>query len=95
MDKPYLLRPWEILQLTDRQIVEMYYRKRDEKGIPIESPQEQAEWNKRKKPMTEDEILLQKYLNFMKMGSMMGGNKAQMNSSWIKKYGKIPGTQNA
>ena len=31
----------------------------------------------------------------MKMGSMMGGSPAQMRNSWIKKYGKIPGTKDA
>jgi len=90
MDKPYLLRPWEILELTDRQIVELYYRKRDDKGIPIDIPAEDHEWNKRRKPISEDELLLQKYLSFMKMGSMVGGNPKQMRESWIKKYGKIP-----
>lgn len=94
MDKPYLLRPWEILELTDKQIVDLYYRKRDDKGVPIETPQQKAEWETRKKPMSEDDILLQKYLNFMKMGSMMGGSPKQMRESWIKKYGKIPGQKN-
>lgn len=85
-----MLRPWEILQLTDRQIVDLYYRKRDDKGIPLDIPSEEHEWNKRRKPISDDELLLQKYLNFMKMGAMVGGNPKQMRESWIKKYGKIP-----
>jgi len=90
MDKPYLLRPWEILELTDKQIVELYYRKRDEKGIPLNIPNEEHEWYMRKKPISKEDMLLQKYLAFMKMGSMIGANPKQMQQDWIKKYGKIP-----
>jgi hypothetical protein len=90
MDKPYLLRPWEILDLTDRQIVDLYYRKRDDKGVPVEIPNEEHEWYLRKKPMTMEDMMLQKYLSFMKMGSMIGASPKQMQQDWINKYGKIP-----
>jgi len=90
MDKPYLLRPWEIEQLTDRQIVELYYRKRDDKGVPISIPDEKHEWNTRKKKASPEDMLLQKYDNFMKMGASLGMSQAKMKSSWIKQFGSLP-----
>lgn len=90
MDKPYLLRPWEIEKLTDMQIVELYYRKRDDKGIPLEINDEKHEWDTRKKIVTEDVMMFNKYQNFMKTGSMLGGSPKQLNKSWVDKFGKIP-----
>ena len=90
MDKPYLLRPWEIEQLTDRQIVELYYRRRDDKGVPISNPDEKHEWNTRKKTLAPEDMLLQKYTNFMKMGASLGMSEAKMKSSWIKQFGSLP-----
>jgi len=90
MDKPYLLRPWEIEQLTDRQIVELYYRKRDDKGVPISIPDEKHEWNTRKKKASPEDMLLQKYDKFMKMGASLGMSQAKMKSSWIKQFGSLP-----
>lgn len=90
MDKPYLLRPWEIEKLTDRQIVELYYRKRDDKGIPVNIPDEKHEWNTRKKIVSVEDMMLQKYLSFMKMGSSLGANEAKMKASWIKQFGSVP-----
>jgi len=94
MDKPYLLRPWEIERLTDKQIVELYYRKRDKNGSPVSIDDNQHEWNLRKKIVPEADLMLQKFNNFMKMGAMMGGDPHQMKAEWIKKYGKIPEFQN-
>lgn len=91
MDKPYLLRPWEIEKLTDKQIIDLYYRKRDDKGIPVEDVAEKHEWNLRKKPINKEDMLLQKYASFMKMGAMLGSSQKQLNESWIKKYGSLPG----
>lgn len=90
MDKPYLLRPWEIERLTDKQIVELYYRKRDDKGIPVNIPDQKHEWDTRKKPMSVEDMVLQKYLNFMKMGSALGVGEVKMKSSWIKQFGSLP-----
>jgi hypothetical protein len=90
MDKPYLLRPWEIEKLTDKQIVELYYRKRDDKGVPVNIPDEKHEWNTRKKIVPIEDMLLQKYLDFMKMGASLGVGEAKMKSSWIKQFGSIP-----
>jgi hypothetical protein len=90
MDKPYLLRPWEIEKLTDRQIVELYYRRRDDKGIPITIPDQKHEWNTRKKKASPEDMLLQKYDNFMKMGASLGMSQAKMKSSWIKQFGSLP-----
>lgn len=90
MDKPYLLRPWEIEKLTDRQIVELYYRKRDDKGVPISIPDEKHEWNARKKIVSDEDMLLHKYLGFMKMGASLGASEAKMKSSWIKQFGSLP-----
>jgi hypothetical protein len=90
MDKPYLLRPWEIERLTDKQIVELYYRKRDDKGIPVNIPDQKHEWDTRKKPMSVEDMVLQKYLNFMKMGAGLGVGETKMKSSWIKQFGSLP-----
>jgi hypothetical protein len=90
MDKPYLLRPWEIEKLTDRQIVELYYRKRDDKGIPITIPDQKHEWNTRKKRVSPEDMLLQKYDKFMKMGASLGMSQAKMKTSWIKQFGSLP-----
>lgn len=90
MDKPYLLRPWEIEKLTDRQIVELYYRKRDDKGIPVSIPDEKHEWNTRKKIVSIEDMVLQKYLSFMKMGASLGANEAKMKASWVRQFGSVP-----
>lgn len=90
MDKPYLLRPWEIERLTDKQIVELYYRERDDKGIPIPIPDKTHEWYQRKKQLSHNEMLLNKFDNFMKMGAMIGANANQMIESWKQKYGEVP-----
>lgn len=90
MDKPYLLRPWEIERLTDKQIVELYYRPRDDKGVPLAIPDENHEWNKRRKPISHQELMLNRFNSFMKMGSMMGASSNQMIESWKQKYGEIP-----
>ena len=90
MDKPYLLRPWEIEKLTDRQIVELYYRRRDDKGVPVNIPDEKHEWNTRKKIVPIEDMVLQKYLNFMKMGASLGVGESKMKSSWIRKFGSVP-----
>ena len=90
MDKPYLLRPWEIEKLTDRQIVELYYRRRDDKGVPVNIPDEKHEWNTRKKIVPIEDMVLQKYLNFMKMGASLGVGESKMKSSWIRKFGSLP-----
>ena len=71
MDKPYLLRPWEIERLTDRQIIELYYRARNDKGVPATIPDEQHEWTQRKKQVSTQDLLLNKFDNFMKMGDFM------------------------
>jgi len=90
MDKPYLLRPWEIEKLTDRQIVELYYRRRDDKGVPVNIPDEKHEWNTRKKIVPIEDMVLQKYLNFMKMGASLGVGESKMKNSWIRKFGSLP-----
>ena len=90
MDKPYLLRPWEIEKLTDLQIIDLYYRKRDDKGIPLEIEDEKHEWDTRKKIVNKDVMMFNKYISFMKMGSMMGALPSQLNKSWVDKFGKIP-----
>jgi hypothetical protein len=90
MDKPYLLRPWEIEKLTDRQIVELYYRRRDDKGVPVNIPDEKHEWNTRKKIVPIEDMVLQKYLSFMKMGASLGVSESKMKSSWIRKFGSVP-----
>lgn len=90
MDKPYLLRPWEIEKLTDRQIVELYYRRRDDKGVPVNIPDEKHEWNTRKKIVPIEDMVLQKYLGFMKMGASLGVGESKMKSSWIRKFGSLP-----
>lgn len=90
MDKPYLLRPWEIEKLTDRQIVELYYRRRDDKGIPVNIPDEKHEWNTRKKIVPIEDMVLQKYLNFMKMGASLGVGESKMKASWIRQFGSLP-----
>lgn len=90
MDKPYLLRPWEIERLTDMQIVDLYYRARDDKGIPITIPDKKHEWNTRKKIVSIEDMMLQKYLNFMKMGASLGVGESKMKSSWIRKFGSLP-----
>ena len=90
MDKPYLLRPWEIEKLTDRQIVELYYRRRDDKGIPVNIPDEKHEWNTRKKIVPIEDMVLQKYLNFMKMGASLGVGDSKMKASWIRQFGSLP-----
>jgi len=90
MDKPYLLRPWEIEKLTDRQIVELYYRRRDDKGVPVNIPDEKHEWNTRKKIVPIEDMVLQKYLDFMKMGASLGVGESKMKSSWIRKFGSLP-----
>lgn len=90
MDKPYLLRPWEIERLTDRQIIELYYRARDDKGVPATIPDEQHEWTQRKKQVSTQDLLLNKFDNFMKMGSMIGASSKQMIESWKQKYGEVP-----
>jgi len=90
MDKPYLLRPWEIERLTDKQIVELYYRPRDDKGVPLAIPDESHEWNKRRKPISHQELMLNRFNSFMKMGSMMGASSNQMIESWKQKYGEVP-----
>ena len=90
MDKPYLLRPWEIEKLTDRQIVELYYRRRDDKGVPVNIPDEQHEWNTRKKIVPIEDMVLQKYLSFMKMGASLGVGESKMKNSWIRKFGSLP-----
>ena len=90
MDKPYLLRPWEIEKLTDRQIVELYYRRRDDKGVPVNIPDEKHEWNTRKKNVPIEDMVLQKYLSFMKMGASLGVGESKMKSSWIRKFGSLP-----
>jgi len=90
MDKPYLLRPWEIEKLTDRQIVELYYRKRDDKGIPVSIPDEKHEWSTRKKIVSIEDMMLQKYLSFMKMGASLGANEAKMKASWVRQFGSVP-----
>jgi hypothetical protein len=38
IDEPYLLTMEEISQLTLRQVVMLYYRKRDDKGKPLPLP---------------------------------------------------------
>ena len=90
MDKPYLLRPWEIEKLTDRQIVELYYRRRDDKGVPVNIPDEKHEWNTRKKIVPIEDMVLQKYLNFMKMGASLGVGESKMKASWIRQFGSLP-----
>ena len=90
MDKPYLLRPWEIEKLTDRQIVELYYRRRDDKGIPVNIPDEKHEWNTRKKIVPIEDMVLQKYLSFMKMGASLGVGESKMKASWIRQFGSLP-----
>lgn len=90
MDKPYLLRPWEIEKLTDRQIVELYYRRRDDNGVPVNIPDEKHEWNTRKKIVPIEDMVLQKYLSFMKMGASLGVGESKMKSSWIRKFGSLP-----
>mgnify|MGYP003649543832 FL=1 len=90
MDKPYLLRPWEIEKLTDRQIVELYYRRRDDKGVPVNIPDEKHEWNTRKKIVPIEDMVLQKYLSFMKMGASLGVGESKMKNSWIRKFGSLP-----
>lgn len=90
MDKPYLLRPWEIERLTDRQIIELYYRPRDDKGIPVSIKDEIHEWNQRKKQISLEDLMLNKFDNYMKMGSMVGASSHQMIESWKQKYGEVP-----
>jgi len=90
MDKPYLLRPWEIERLTDRQIIELYYRARNDKGVPVTIPDEQHEWTQRRKQISTQDLLLNKFDNFMKMGAMIGASRNQMIESWKQKYGEVP-----
>lgn len=70
--------------------MELYYRKRDDKGIPVNIPDQKHEWDTRKKPMSVEDMVLQKYLNFMKMGAGLGVGEAKMKSSWIKQFGSLP-----
>lgn len=93
MDKPYLLRPWEIERLTDKQIIELYYRARDDKGIPVAIQDENHEWSMRRKPINPHDLLLNKFDNFMKMGAMIGASSNQMIESWKQKYGEVPRKQ--
>lgn len=90
MDKPYLLRPWEIERLTDKQIVELYYRARDDKGIPIAIPDKHHEWTQRKKQVSHEELMLNKFDDFMKMGAMLGASRNQMIESWKQRFGEVP-----
>lgn len=93
MDKPYLLRPWEIERLTDKQIIELYYRARDDKGIPVAIQDESHEWSMRRKPINPNDLLLNKFDNFMKMGAMIGASSHQMIESWKQKFGEVPRKQ--
>lgn len=56
MDAPYKLRPWEIARLTDRQIVDLYYRKRDKEGNPLPFPKEEVAASSTPKPLTDLEL---------------------------------------
>lgn len=86
MDKPYLLRPWEIERLTDKQIIELYYRKRDDKGVPISYESEEHEWDKRK--YTSEKYRRRKeYEEFMKLGSVLGADTRKMREAFIAKHG--------
>ena len=57
MDAPYELRPWEIERLTDRQIIDIYYRKRDKDGNPVPFPKPEISREDRLwEPLTEQQL---------------------------------------
>lgn len=86
MDKPYLLRPWEIERLTDKQIIELYYRKRDNKGVPLAYESQEHEWKARK--LRDAKFVKRKELEaLIRMGSALGANVAELRKQFIDKYG--------
>jgi len=86
MDKPYLLRPWEIERLTDKQIIELYYRKRDNKGVPVSYEQQEHEWKHR--TAKDQKVIKRKELEaLIRMGSALGANVNGLRKQFIDKYG--------
>jgi len=53
-------------------------------------PDEQHEWTQRRKQISTQDLLLNKFDNFMKMGAMIGASRNQMIESWKQKYGEVP-----
>jgi hypothetical protein len=86
MDKPYLLRPWEIERLTDKQIIEIYYRKRDDKGNPIPYLSVGHEWLQRD-CLVKRNGLRNEYEEFIKLGSVLGLDVNTMREAFFKKHG--------
>lgn len=86
MDKPYLLRPWEIERLTDKQIIELYYRRRDNKGVPVSYEQQEHEWKLRN--AKNEKVIRRKELDaLIKMGSALGANVNDLRKQFVDKYG--------
>lgn len=80
MDTPYLLSWAQIAELTDRQIVEVYYRPRDKEGNPLPLPEEHD-----RAELTEAQQLERERLQFMAMGTMVGISQERLVEAWDKR----------
>lgn len=78
MEEPYSLRPADIATLTDAQIIGMFGRPRDEKGVPKPVGVEE-----RRKYVTPEEGK-ETFLNLMRM---FGKSSAEAEAMWVKKKG--------
>jgi hypothetical protein len=68
--------------LTDRQIIECYYRPRDKEGIPLPVSVEHEE-----AVLTPAQQLERERLEYFAMGISLGINQAQLEAAWQKKTG--------
>lgn len=70
----------QIAELTDRQIVEVYYRPRDKEGNPLPLPEEHD-----RAELTEAQQLERERLQFMAMGTMVGISQERLVEAWDKR----------
>jgi len=83
VDTPYLLSWSQIAELTDRQIIEVYYRARDKDGnaLPLPEEHDRAE-------LTEAQQLERERVQYMAMGTMVGIPHAKLVEAWERKMGE-------
>jgi len=88
VDSPYKLSWKEIAELTDRQIVEVYYRPRDKEGNPIEMPAEHD-----RAELTPDQQLERERLQYFAIGATVGVPHDKLVEAWNKKVESKHGGQ--
>lgn len=79
MLEPYLLKPSQIAELTDAQIIGLYGRERDDKGMPKPVGPE-----RRREYLTPED----KKANFVNLLRAFGKSEAEAEAVWSKTKGR-------